>query len=52
MCGRRSVPWRPEKRSQLQAEGVICIDRRHIRLLDMDALVRDDAGSDKLQRAG
>lgn len=28
--------------SQLQAEGAIAIDRRHIRLLDMDLLVQDD----------
>lgn len=38
--------------TQLQADGAIAIDRRHIRLLDMDALVRDDVGAEKLRKAG
>jgi CRP/FNR family transcriptional regulator, anaerobic regulatory protein len=37
--------------TQLQAEGTIAIDRRHIRLLDMNALVRDDF-QEKMRRAG
>ncbi len=38
--------------TQLQVEGAIAIDRRRIRLLDMDALVRDDFGSEKMRKAG
>lgn len=37
--------------TQLQAEGTITIDRRHIRLLDMDALVRDEF-EHKIRKAG
>lgn len=37
--------------TQLHAEGTIAIDRRHIRLLDMDALARDDV-QDKVRKAG
>ncbi len=38
--------------TQFHAEGTIEIDRRQIRLLDMDALVRDDFGAEKLRKAG
>ncbi|MEY4642900.1 MAG: hypothetical protein RLZZ227_2894 [Pseudomonadota bacterium] len=38
--------------TQLHAEGTIAIDRRHIRLLDMDALVRDDFAQEKMRKAG
>jgi CRP/FNR family transcriptional regulator len=37
--------------TQLHAEGTIAIDRRHIRLLDMDALERDDF-QEKVRKAG
>jgi CRP/FNR family transcriptional regulator len=37
--------------TQLHAEGIIEIDRRHIRLLDMDALVRDEF-QEKARKAG
>lgn len=37
--------------TQLHAEGTIAIDRRHIRLLDMDALVRDEV-PEKVRKAG
>jgi CRP/FNR family transcriptional regulator len=37
--------------TQLHAEGTIAIDRRHIRLLDMDALVRDEL-QEKVRKAG
>jgi CRP/FNR family transcriptional regulator, anaerobic regulatory protein len=37
--------------TQMHAEGTIAIDRRHIRLLDMDALVRDDF-QEKVRKAG
>ncbi len=37
--------------TQLHAEGIIEIDRRHIRLLDMDALVRDEL-HEKARKAG
>jgi CRP/FNR family transcriptional regulator, anaerobic regulatory protein len=38
--------------TQLQTEGTIAIDRRHIRLLDMHALVRDDGGVERMRKAG
>jgi CRP/FNR family transcriptional regulator len=37
--------------SQLHAEGAIAIDRRHIRLLDVDALLRDEF-HEKARKAG
>ncbi|HEY0963419.1 MAG TPA: helix-turn-helix domain-containing protein [Pseudomonadales bacterium] len=38
--------------TQLNDEGVIAIDRRNIRILDMDALVRDSAQPERLRKAG
>ena len=37
--------------TQLDAEGIIAIDRRNIRILDMDALVQDST-PEKIRRAG
>lgn len=38
--------------TQLNDEGVIAIDRRNIRILDMDALVQDGAQPERLRKAG
>lgn len=38
--------------TQLNDEGVIAIDRRNIRILDMDALVQDSPQPERLRKAG
>lgn len=38
--------------TQLQAEGAIEINRRNIRLLDMEALAHDGIGAERVRRAG